>query len=247
MPSGTEGRTLARQRFAGGRNFGERELRRLVDRVPDVVFRYRTQPPGYDFVSRAITRLTGLTPGDLYADPAYVLKLVHHDDRAIVHEFIARGTGRVPIIVRWLRTDGSVVWVEQRSIPVLSRSRVLVAIEGVAREIADPTVGAPAHIRVLGGLRIDLERARVLADGNDVHLTPSELRLLLLLTDQPGRTVGRATIMEALWNSSHVGNGRTCEVHIAKLRRKLESSAGSPSRYHIETVRGKGYRFTLSG
>ena len=65
-----------RARGAPGRarRFGEHDLLRLVDRVADVVFRYRLHPPGYEFVSRAITRLTGFTPEELYADPDSAMK-----------------------------------------------------------------------------------------------------------------------------------------------------------------------------
>lgn len=229
----------------GVRRFSERDLFRLLDRAPDVVFRYRIRPPGYDFVNRAITRVTGFAPEDLYADPDSALKLVHEDDRPLVHDLLARGTGRVPIIVRWLRKDGSVVWIEQRNTPVFNRARELVAVEGIAREIVDPTLGSRPHVRVLGDIRIDIDRGRVLIGGNEVNLTPSEFRLLVLLTDQPGRTISRATIVEALWNSSHIGSGRTSEVHISKLRSKIERDAHRPHR--IETVRGQGYRFVLSG
>jgi PAS domain S-box-containing protein len=231
---------------AGARAFGEGELLRLVNRAPDVVFRFRLRPPGYEFVSRAITRLTGFTPEELYTDPALALKLVHHDDRAIVHDLLARGTGRVPVLVRWLRKDGSTIWVEQRNTPVFNSSRELVAVEGIAREILDPGLGSWSSVRVHGDIRIDLDRGRVLVGGRDVRLTPSEFRLLVLLTAQPGRVISRATIAEALWNSSFVGTGRSCEVHISKLRSKLEDGAHTPTP-RIETVRRMGYRFIPLG
>jgi PAS domain S-box-containing protein len=227
------------------RRFGERDLLRLVDRVADVVFRYRLRPPGFEFVSRAITRLTGFTPEELYADPASALKLVHGDDGAIVRDVLARGAGRMPVVVRWLRKDGSTVWIELRSTPVFDADHHPVAIEGIAREVVDPTFGAQSYVRIRGDIRIDLDRGRVLRGGQNVHLTPSEFRLLVLLTDQPGRVVSRATIMEALWNSPHVGSGRSCEVHISKLRSKLDR--GWPPSTHIETVRRKGYRFIPAG
>jgi PAS domain S-box-containing protein len=227
------------------RRFSEHQLLRLVDRAPDVIFRYRLSPPGYEFVSRAIGRMTGFAPEELYLDPSSALKLVHHDDRAIAYDLLARGTGRMPLIVRWLRKDGSTVWVEQLTTPVFNAAHELVAIEGIAREIDDPTLGSRSYVRVRGDLRIDLDRGRVLLGGRDVRLTPSELRLLVLLTDQPGRIVSRATIMEALGSSLHEGTGRSCEVHISKLRGKLEEgSEGAP---HIETVRRKGYRFIPHG
>jgi PAS domain S-box-containing protein len=228
-----------------GRRFSEHELLRLVDRAPDVIFRYRLSPPGYEFVSRAITRLTGFTPEELYGDPSSAVKLVHHDDRAIAYDLLARGTGRIPVIVRWVRKDGSAVWVEQLTTSVFNSARELAAIEGVAREIVDPTIGTRSFVRVRGDLRIDLDRGRVLLGGRDVRLTPSEFRLLVLLTDEPGRIINRATIMEALWNSPYVGTGRSCEVHISKLRGKLEERPGGAA--HIETVRRKGYRFIPVG
>jgi PAS domain S-box-containing protein len=238
-------RHLAPRAVRGAPPFAERDLRRLVDRAPDVVFRYRLRPPGFEFVSRAIIRVAGYTPEELYGSPDSVLQLVHHDDRPLLRDLLANGTGRVPLLVRWVRKDGSVVWVEQRSTPVYNRSRELIAVEAIVREISDPTAGSRSHVRVLGDTRIDIDRGRVLVGGQDVHLTPSEFRLLVLLTDQPGRVVSRATIMEALWNSSHVGSGRTCEAHISNLRSKIEHDSRQPHR--IETVRGQGYRFTLSG
>jgi PAS domain S-box-containing protein len=229
----------------GARGFADRDLVRLVNRAPDIVFRYRLHPPAFEFVSRAIARITGFTPEELYRDPQALLKLVHRDDRAIVHELLSRGTGRVPIIVRWVRKDGTTLWIEQRNTLVFSRARELVAIEGIAREIADPTLGTQPPVRVVGDVRIDLDRGRVMIGGRDVRLTPSEFRILVLLTDQPGRTISRAAITEALWNSSHSGSGRTSEVHISKLRTKIEQDPHHPLR--IETVRGQGYRFILSG
>jgi PAS domain S-box-containing protein len=229
-----------------GDRLAERDLRRLIDRACDVVFRCRTHPQrGFEFVSGAVTRVTGYTPEELYADPDSALKLVHRDDRAIMRDLLARGAGKVPVVLRWRRKDGLVVWVEQRDIAVYDRAGNLVAIEGIAREIADPTLGARPPVRILGDVRIDLDRSRVLVRGQPIRLTPSELRLLLLLTDQPGRIISRVTIMEALWDSRHVGSGRTSEVHISKLRSKIERDPRQPEL--IETVRGHGYRFVLSG
>jgi PAS domain S-box-containing protein len=226
------------------RTFAAGDLRLLVDRAPDVVFRYGVRPPSFEFVSGAVTRLTGYEPEELYADPAAALTLVHRDDRGVVQELLGGASGEVPTIVRWVRKDGTVAWVEQRNTPVYNQAGELVAVEGIAREVGDPTLGAMPHVRVLGDIRIDLDRGRLLVGGREVHLTPSEFRLMILLTAQPGRTITRETIMGVLWNSSHVGAGRTCEVHVSKLRRKIDR--GSEAR-RIETIRGKGYRFIPTG
>src|SRR3954463_7111157 len=222
------------------RTFAAGDLRQLIDRAPDVVFRYRLRPPSFEFVSGAVTRLTGYDPEELYADPAAALTIVHHDDRGVVNDLLGGGSGEVPILVRWVRKDGTVAWVEQRNTPFYNNAGVLVAVEGIAREVGDPTLGTMPHVRVLGDIRIDLDRGRLLVGGQEVHLTPSEFRLMILLTAQPGRTITRETIMGVLWNSAHVGGGRTCEVHVSKLRRKIDR--GSDAR-RIETIRGNGYRF----
>jgi PAS domain S-box-containing protein len=238
-------RVASRGARPSSRAFGAAELLSLADRCPDVLFRYRIDPPGYDFLNRAITRITGYSRADLYADPASALKLVHHDDRGVVQDYLARGTGLVPLVFRWVRKDGSVVWIEQRNTPVFDAAHTLVAIEGIAREIQDPMLAVRPPVRVLGDMRIDLDRARLLVGGREVKLTPSEFRLLVLLTDQPGRTISRATITEALWNSSSAGHARACEVFVSKLRSKIERNSRQPAR--IVTVRGEGYCFILSG
>lgn len=226
------------------RAFGAAELLRLVDRAPDAMFRYRIDPPGFDFLSRAITRISGYSRADLYADPAAPLKLVHHDDRGVAQDFLARGTGLIPLFLRWVRKDGTTVWVEQRNTPVFGPGDELVAMEGIAREVPDPMLATRPPVRVLGDLRIDLDRARLFVSGREVKLTPSEFRLLVLLTDQPGRTLSRATISEALWNSTQAVHARVCEVFVSKLRAKIERNSRQPAR--IVTVRGEGYTFILS-
>jgi DNA-binding response OmpR family regulator len=85
------------------------------------------------------------------------------------------------------------------------------------------------------GIEIDAYRHRVLINGEQRHLTPSEFKLLSLLASEPGRVFSRREIMQHLWDSRYVGDQRACDIHISNLRRKL-----GPER--IETVRGVGYR-----
>jgi two-component system response regulator RegX3 len=100
-------------------------------------------------------------------------------------------------------------------------------------------VGGSA-VRVIGGLRVDLVRHDVTIDGETIRLTPSELKLLTLLSEEPGRVVARREIMQHLWDSSYVGDVRAADVHVANLRRKLERDPAQPER--IVTVRGTGYK-----
>lgn len=97
-----------------------------------------------------------------------------------------------------------------------------------------------ASTAVVGGLRIDFTRHVVEADGRQVNLTPSEFKVLSFLAREPGRVFSRAQIMEHLWASPYVGDARACDVHISKLRRKIERDPGNPSR--LVTVREAGYK-----
>lgn len=218
------------------------ELRALIDRASDVVFRYRVLPPeGFEFVSRGVTRLTGYTPEEHYASPDLVRRLVHPDDRPLIDDVLSNGATASPIVLRWLSKDGRSVWVEQRDVSVYDERGGLAAIEGIARAVQDPTTGVRPSIRIAEDVRIDLDRGRVFVDGRAVHLTRSEFRLLVLLTDAQGETVPRQRIMEELRDGACTASGRTCEVHVSKLRAKIEDVARRRER--IETVRGQGYRF----
>ena len=95
-------------------------------------------------------------------------------------------------------------------------------------------------MRSVGGLQIDLGRYRVTVDGRAVDLTPTEFRLLALLAQEPGRVYGRREVMQHLWDSTYVGDERACDVHVSKLRRKIEEDPEQPRR--LVTVRGAGYR-----
>ena len=88
----------------------------------------------------------------------------------------------------------------------------------------------------LGSLTIDTGRLTVEIDGAEVHLTPTELRILLLLTEEPGHVYSREKIAYTVWGYEWAGDSRVVDVHIQRLRKKIWAE-------RIETVRGFGYRF----
>jgi two-component system response regulator RegX3 len=94
-------------------------------------------------------------------------------------------------------------------------------------------------LRRVGGLELDPYRHRVVVDGEERDLTPSEFTLLALLASQPEHAFTRREIMQHLWDSAYVGDQRACDLHISNLRRKVERDAAHPER--ILTVRGVGY------
>jgi len=97
-----------------------------------------------------------------------------------------------------------------------------------------------AGLRRVGGLELDPYRYRVVVDGAERDLTPSEFKLLALLASQPERAFTRREIMQHLWDSTYVGDQRACDLHVSNLRRKVERDSGRPER--IVTVRGVGYK-----
>jgi two-component system alkaline phosphatase synthesis response regulator PhoP len=98
----------------------------------------------------------------------------------------------------------------------------------------------PAEIRQ-GDLLVDLVRHEVRAQGDLVHLTPTEFRLLQVLIQEPGRAFSRLELLDRVFGYDFQGLERTVDVHILNLRRKIEPDPSQPT--YIQTVYGVGYKF----
>jgi DNA-binding response OmpR family regulator len=92
-----------------------------------------------------------------------------------------------------------------------------------------------------GGLIINLPSRRVMVLGQPVALTVKEFDLLVTLASSPDRVFTREALLNQIWGYTYLGDGRTVDVHIGTLRKKLEAVAGAP--HHIQTVWGVGYKF----
>ncbi len=117
----------------------EQLFQQIAKHIPDVIYRYRVTPPrGFEYISPAVTAITGYTPEEHYADPDLGFKLIHPDDRARL-EAVARGETApgAPLDFRWIRKDDAIVWTEQRNVPIYDSAGKLVAIEGIARDITE--------------------------------------------------------------------------------------------------------------
>jgi PAS domain S-box-containing protein len=109
----------------------------LAEHGRDLIYRYRLRPaPGYELMSPAVVDLTGYTPEEFYADPELGLKLMDPEDRPLLERLMRDGPGAVdqPLLLRARRRDGSVIWLEQRDIPIHDEDGNLVALEGIARD-----------------------------------------------------------------------------------------------------------------
>ncbi len=94
---------------------------------------------------------------------------------------------------------------------------------------------------VFGSLTIDPENKRALVDGNDAGLTAKEFDILRLLSANPDKIYDRDKLLTAIWGEDFYGDARTVDVHIRRLREKIEKDPGNP--VYIHTKWGIGYYF----
>jgi two-component system response regulator RegX3 len=126
------------------------------------------------------------------------------------------------------------------------RMRELVArMRAVLRRSPHPEdVEAPGEelgIEELGGLRLEPDTRRAYVRGDEVHLRRKEFELLRLLMENPGRVLTRDVLIDRVWGSDYVGDTKTLDVHIKRLRAQIEEDPSTPKL--ITTIRGVGYRF----
>jgi DNA-binding response OmpR family regulator len=104
---------------------------------------------------------------------------------------------------------------------------------------ARPAEPGRAHLR-FGDLEVVPDEGVVRRDGDEVHLTKTEFRLLCELASAPGRVFSREQLLERVWGYDYFGDGRLVDVHVRRLRTKVEVDAANPR--HVVTVRGLGYK-----
>jgi DNA-binding response OmpR family regulator len=101
---------------------------------------------------------------------------------------------------------------------------------------------AETDVLHLGDLRIDVSQGLVTRGDVPIHLTKTEARLLTELVSAHGRIVSREELLSSVWQYDYFGDTRLLDVHIRRLRRKIETDPSHPQ--YILTVRGVGYRTT---
>lgn len=103
-----------------------------------------------------------------------------------------------------------------------------------------PVAEQPKHLTE-GELTIELESRRVSIAGKDINLTAKEFNILRLLLFHPNKVYSRDDLLKAVWGSDALGDGRTVDVHVRRLREKIETNPGEPK--YIQTKWGVGYYF----
>jgi len=157
-----------------------------------------------------------------------------------------RARSDVPIVMLTAREDeadrvaGLVLGADDYVVKPFSPRELVERIKAVLRR-ARRAPGTEWSVLSQGALTLDPERHRVTVAGREVALTPSEFTLLQCLMAAPGRVFSRRQLLDRLHGTDGVVVDRVVDVHIGKLRRKIEADPTHPR--YVETVRGVGYRF----
>jgi two-component system alkaline phosphatase synthesis response regulator PhoP len=153
-------------------------------------------------------------------------------------------TRRTPIIMLTAKTSeadriaGLDLGADDYIAKPFSVRELLARVRAVMRRVDDET---PAHYED-GRLTIDFDDVRASCDGTNIKLTNKEFLLLSTLAKKKGRVITRQQLLDQGWGYSYYGDARTLDVHIRRLRQKLDACGNC-----IETVVGVGYRFTGCG
>ncbi|HEX6194957.1 MAG TPA: response regulator transcription factor [Jiangellaceae bacterium] len=123
-----------------------------------------------------------------------------------------------------------------------SSRELLARIRAVLRRGVETDVASPGVLEA-GSVRMDVERHVVTVDGADVRLPLKEFELLELLLRNAGRVLTRGQLIDRIWGADYVGDTKTLDVHVKRLRAKIEPDPTRPS--YLQTVRGLGYKFEL--
>jgi DNA-binding response OmpR family regulator len=125
--------------------------------------------------------------------------------------------------------------------------RELVArVRAVLRRAPEDKAAPDPNLFTYGNLSVNTERCMVHLNGQEVRMTPTEFRILSVMIREPGRVFSRSQLVELSMGYNYEGMERTVDVHVLKLRRKLEQDPNQPDpnhREYIRTVYGMGYKF----
>ena len=131
-----------------------------------------------------------------------------------------------------------------------SPREVVSRVKAILRRTAGDNAGANAphvasneEVRHFDKLTIHIPERRVEVNGQRVTLTAKEFDLLVMLTSSPERVFTREALLNLVWGYTYIGDGRTVDVHIGTLRKKIEAVKGAP--HYVKTVWGVGYKFSL--
>lgn len=156
-----------------------------------------------------------------------------------------RKTSNVPILMLTAREEeidrvmGLSIGADDYVVKPFSPRELVERVKAILRRIRP--AGDTPEVLAIGGLVLDPEKHKVSLDGRTVSLTTLEYKLLQVLMRSPGRVYSRDELLSHFYDHGEVVVDRVVDVHIGKLRQKIEKDPSKPN--FIRTVRGFGYRF----
>ena len=160
-----------------------------------------------------------------------------------------RQDSKVPVIMLTAKgeTSDKVTGLKQGADDYITKpfemKEVLARVEAVLRRTAEEETGKEKKRRlVFDKLIIDLDAFELIVDGKRVETPPKEMELLYHLASSPNRVYTRNQLLDEVWGFDYFGDSRTVDVHIKRLREKLE---GVSDRWSLKTVSGVGYKFEV--
>ena len=159
-----------------------------------------------------------------------------------------RATSNVPIIMLTAKDTeidkvvGLEIGADDYITKPYSTRELLARMKAVLRRTVEPAVVAGNLIEA-GPVSMDLERHQVFVHGEKVAMPLKEFELLELLLENVNRVLTRGQIIDRVWGSNYFGDTKTLDVHIKRIRSKIEDDPARP--VHLLTVRGLGYKFEV--
>lgn len=122
-----------------------------------------------------------------------------------------------------------------------SARELIARIRAVLRRRSAETDSATESVLQGGSVRMDIDRHVVTVNGEEISMPLKEFELLEILLRNVGRVMTRGQLIERVWGADYVGDTKTLDVHIKRLRSKIEPDSSAPQ--YVVTVRGLGYKF----
>ena len=176
------------------------------------------------------------------------LGLPDGDGVDFIHDL--RGWSTSPVVVLSARSNEADkiaaldVGADDYLVKPFGAGELMARVRAQLRRHSQQTASGEPLVR-FGEICIDLARRVVERNGQLVHLTPIEYRLLTYLAAQPDRVLTHRQLLKAVWGPGHTEDTHYVRVHMANLRKKIEIDASMPK--HLITEAGVGYRFVLGG
>lgn len=216
----------------------EEKFRFLAENSNDIIFRLRRKPTlRFDYVSPAVTRISGYTPEEHYENPLIGMKLVHPDDIHFLVDSIKPGNFLYHAIVRWIKKDGTLIWTEHNNVPIYDKQGELVAVEGIVRDVTQRKIAEDA-------LRASETEMRALfASMNDViFVLNSEGRYIKIAPTNPSLLYKPSE--EILGKTLHeVFPTDAADFFLDKIQNSLKSNKTVSVEYDLEIGGKKIYFF----